>query len=346
MVYGIAFSPDSQLMAVAGVASKGGLGRGARGGASVWNLGTRKKVAAVSGARNSDVAAVAFSPEGKFLAVGDFGGGVVLWDLAAGKQALAIDARLPGDDEKAGEGGSPALFGLEFSPDGRWLVVYPSEKGRVRAWNVATGRREETWITAKDLEISSLAFDPAGHAYGLGFVFDLPEGGGLVGNEPARLVLWDFAAGKPAWSRSPVSPITGAYLSANRRRVALIDQSLDDPKRPPSEVLLLDPANGKPAATYRASGPLNSTALGPDGRLLACIVQPSPVEGKPRGASELQLADAATGRTLARIVAHETGDGSELAFSADSRLIGASFGEAGVKVWDLAKILGGEAPHP
>lgn len=346
MAYGLAISPDSRLVAVAGVASKGGGGRGAEGGASVWDLATRKKVAAIPGTRNSDVNAVAFSPDGKLLAVGDFGAGVVIWDLAAGKQARAIDARLPGAGERAGEGGAPALFGLRFSPGGRSLVVFPSEKGRVRAWDVATGRREGAWITANDLEVSSLAFDPAGHALGLGFVIDSPEGGGLVGNEPARLVLWDFAAGRAAWSRSPVSPITSAHLSADGRRVALIDQSRDDPKRPPSEVLLLDPASGKTVATFRAPGPLNSTALGPDGRLLASIVQLTPVAGKPGGPSELQLADATTGRPLARIIAHEVGDNSELAFSSDSRSIGASFGDGGIKVWDVAKILGGEAPHP
>jgi WD40 repeat protein len=72
------------------------------------------------------VAAVAFSPDGKYLAAGTYGR-VTIWDLAAVKPAKVLTNVLA------------AVNDLKFSPDGKLLVVaggQPSAKGDLRIYQV------------------------------------------------------------------------------------------------------------------------------------------------------------------------------------------------------------------
>ena len=92
---GIAFSADSKLFAVTS-------GSGARY-TKVWDTADRREVARLGGGGYS----VAFSPDGRRLAIGDADEkAVVVWDLESRRQLVAL----------AGEG---SIFnGVGFSPDG------------------------------------------------------------------------------------------------------------------------------------------------------------------------------------------------------------------------------------
>ena len=79
-------------------------------------------------AEGSPVISVAFSPDGRTLAVGDFGGHVGLWDTATGRRT-AILAQ-----------GNP-VYSVAFSPDGRTLAAGDTG-GHVGLWDTATGRRD------------------------------------------------------------------------------------------------------------------------------------------------------------------------------------------------------------
>ena len=71
------------------------------------------------------VRSVAFSPDGKMLATGDFDGTIRLWDVATGRQ---IDS-LPG----------VSVTSLAFSPDG--TVLAAADGDNTVLWNVASGRQ-------------------------------------------------------------------------------------------------------------------------------------------------------------------------------------------------------------
>jgi tetratricopeptide (TPR) repeat protein len=92
---------------------------------------------------------VAFSPDGKALAVATFEGTVQLWDVATGKRLETL------------KGHSNAVRAVVFSPDGRTLAS-GSLDHTVRLWNVET-RRELMQLDSGGVELGevrSLAFAP------------------------------------------------------------------------------------------------------------------------------------------------------------------------------------------
>ena len=74
---------------------------------------------------------VAFSPDGKWLAAGDSGGLVFIWEVATGKMIRQFDIRQR----------SPAVF---FSHDGKSLGTRTTQ-GEVRLWETDSGRRQASF---------------------------------------------------------------------------------------------------------------------------------------------------------------------------------------------------------
>jgi len=98
---------------------------------------------------------VAFSPDGKTLAVGTASSGIRLWDTATGKV-------LPGEFKDH----LNSFMALSFSPDGKMLAVggYPNAGGfdsRVHLLEVATGKELQT-LRGHSNCVRAVAFSPNG----------------------------------------------------------------------------------------------------------------------------------------------------------------------------------------
>jgi hypothetical protein len=99
----------------------------------------------------SPITAVAFHPEGRFLATGSYGL-VTIWDLDQGKPARTITAVLG------------AVNDLRYSPDGKTLAVaggQPSARGDLRLFNAADGKLIRTLSGHEDV-IGSVSWSPDG----------------------------------------------------------------------------------------------------------------------------------------------------------------------------------------
>jgi WD40 repeat protein len=118
-------------------------------------------------------ACVAFSPDNKQLASGDYEGSLVLRDLKTGR----VQLELKGNTRKAKTG--VQLLSLAFSPDGKRLAS-GCEDGTLRLWGARTGRE---------------MMDLRGHAGSVTSVAFSPDGKRLASTDSGgTIIVWDVSA--------------------------------------------------------------------------------------------------------------------------------------------------------
>jgi WD40 repeat protein len=158
-VSSVAFSPDGKTLA------SGSWDKAIK----LWDVATGRNAATFSG-HAEDVDSVAFNPAGKTLASLSWKT-IELWDVASGKNTITFD----GDFYRAES--------VAFSPDGKTLAS-GSDEGRVRLWEVTTGKIAATFVDAESPVVCSVAFSPDGKTLA------------SVGYCGGRLKLWNVTTGK------------------------------------------------------------------------------------------------------------------------------------------------------
>jgi len=141
-VFGIAFSPDSILLA-----SGSGMGPSDVSDFTVrlWDVAGGRERHVLQGHRG-DVHAVAFSPDGALLASASIDYTVRLWDVQSGEVVHTLNHR-------------DGLWDVAFSPDGK-LLASAGVEHQVRLWDVASGRLLRS--LRHDDEVMAVAFSPDG----------------------------------------------------------------------------------------------------------------------------------------------------------------------------------------
>src|SRR5687768_3469066 len=72
---------------------------------------------------------MAFSPDGRRVGFGRWDGTLPLWDVRTGEELRTL--RSAGVDPYG-------VYGLAFSPDGRWIAATANDLGAVTVWDAAT----------------------------------------------------------------------------------------------------------------------------------------------------------------------------------------------------------------
>jgi WD40 repeat protein len=219
-----AFNPSGTLLATAG-------GPG-NSGTYLWQLNPKRKIATLHGQPGSSIKAVAFSANGRKLAVNDDSGVVRVWALPRGPgagPATVVSPPLPGVNSDT----------VAFSPVGSTLAMGGND-GQVYLWNEATGNSGRTLLAPGGAAVTSLAFSPndqavvAGEMNGLIYVWDLPKhrlttlldpsaspiesvafspnsSWLATGDDAGKTYLWHLPATKPAETlTNPKGAATGA----------------------------------------------------------------------------------------------------------------------------------------
>jgi WD40 repeat protein len=274
-VNAVAFSPDSRLLALA-------LGQQGRGTIEVWDLrpdtGTEHMLVATYD-QDSQVSAIAFSPDGLTLAAATDSGTISLWDPTS----QAPLATFPHERQ---------VTSVAFSPDGTLLAAGttgvrttqiegpngPLEVGApiwsVELWDPATGNHVATLSDNRDTGLfPALALDIFNPATPVAFSPDgsLLANGFAYGYSGALVHLWDphshqlvatltdevAPADDPVWARTVAFSPDGRILAAGGVG---------------GSGFLWDLANRQQAATFGTTseyGDMTSVAFSPDGTLLA-----------------------------------------------------------------------------
>ena len=159
-VLAVAFSPERHLLASGN----------ADGTIRVWDVADSAHPkplgeAQLGGAQlggGSGVYSLAFSPDGRTLASGDYGGTIQLWNAAELTYLRPLGQPLIGGGAQVGS--------VAFSPDGT-MMASGSFDGTTRLWNVAKPADPQPLgqpLTSGTVPVDSVAFSPDGHTLASG----------------------------------------------------------------------------------------------------------------------------------------------------------------------------------
>jgi WD40 repeat protein/tRNA A-37 threonylcarbamoyl transferase component Bud32 len=333
-VTGIAFSPDGQHLASAGLEPL----------VRIWDVHTGQLVRPLQG--HSDVVyGVAYSPDGSLLATASWDHTVKIWNAALGQEVRTL------------LGHTKDVWRVAFSPDGRLLASVSKEA--VKVWDVATGQEVRTLGPVGGLERYGLAYSPngqlvavtmhdqtvilwnvetgekvqvfRGHTSTVKNVAFSPDGrlvasgaGDLSRSDRGEVKVWESATGREVFHlRSHTDPIFGVAFSPDGQR--LVSASQDQ------TVKIWDVETGQEVLTLRAhADTVRAVAFSPDGWCLATAC----VDGT------IKLWDAASWADEKPVHLVETlaGHGAAVvgvAFHADGRHLAALSDNQMIRTWDV-----------
>jgi WD40 repeat protein len=134
-VFGLAFSPDGQQLAVAGQ------------GVTIWDTTNGRETAVLKGHENH-VLSVAFHPDGKRIASASADHTIRIWDASHGQLVRTL------------QGHQNRVLDVAFSPDGERLASASFDRS-VKLWDASTGREIHTLLGHSE-EVRGVAFNPDG----------------------------------------------------------------------------------------------------------------------------------------------------------------------------------------
>jgi outer membrane protein assembly factor BamB len=248
-------------------------------------------------------AALAFSPDGKVLAVGAWDT-VKLVELASGKQ-LPAPARF-----------KDWVCSVAFSPDGKRLGSSGGSEFKPARNDNKTSAEIKLWDVAARKELGPLS----GHTNKVFSAVFAPDGKTLATGSADRTIrLWDAATGEARLVlRGHAEAVSSLAFSADGKTLA--SASWD------RTVKLWDAATGRERGSLSGhEEEVFTVAVSPDGRTLAT------------GGADwtIRLWDLATAKEQAVLKGHG-GAVYSLAFSPDGRTLASGSGDETVRLWDVA----------
>jgi WD40 repeat protein len=305
------------------------------------------KERAVLKARVDPVSCLAFSPDGKTLALGgpiERGGRLLLWDLASGKESKSLET-------------PAAVDCLAFSPDGKTLAAHGSHRD-VLLWDVRTGQQSAS--LACDFSVHRLAFSSDGKRVaaaddtemklwevGTGKELSSFRRRWVGGWSPAfspdlrtlaspmyqDVDLWDVASGKEQLMLPDHRGLVASLsFSADGKTLAVGSYRFEEGGKYFAEVKLWDAVSGKERATFKGDGDLLLVLLSADGKTLVQLGSKA-----LHWRYELKALDVDTGRVFGVVPFKTMREAPRcLALSPDGKAVAAGFADGSVRLWEVA----------
>jgi WD40 repeat protein len=310
----MAFHRDGRRLAVAGSEL-----------IEVLDVSTGARVQELRGHRKW-VYALAYSPDGEWLASGGWDRTAKLYNANTGEEKLTIF------------GHEGFVLDLAFSPDGRTLAT-TSEDRSIRLWAVPSGALLGTCHGHLDF-VQAVAFSPDGKEI---------ASGGLEGN----LKLWDLRASLPVVFSGHQGWVGSLWYRRDGRRV--VSDVLAYFRSPTEATKGWDPQTGELDASLTGVDPpeLRKDYLLPshfdatrpahastkDGRLVARVLVGMSTRSESDRSKEyttnaIEILEAETGQFRHTLTGH-TATVTNLAFSPDGQRLASTSYDRSIKLWDM-----------
>jgi WD40 repeat protein len=185
LIFGVAFSPDGQLLATAGANYDRDRKQYGPGEVKLWDAESGREVRALQG-HGSMVWRVVFSRNGKRLATASLDSTVRVWETDTGKEILVF------------RGHRHSVYDVAFSPDGELLASVGGDPknrdkpGEAFLWNAATGEQQLALAGHMGL-VGRVAFSPDGKRLATASGYWNVTSRTYNGNE---IKIWDVATGQ------------------------------------------------------------------------------------------------------------------------------------------------------
>jgi len=223
-VVAVSFSTGGKVLAFAVVGNQG------KGSVSFVDSNSGRPIRKIE---EDNINAIALSPDGQTLAIGNISGSLRLWDVNTGETKLTL------------EGQDIQTRSVAFSPDGK-LIAAGGYGNTVKLWDAKTGVSKHP-LEGHDNEIGSVAFSPDGKTI-------------ASGSEDDTVKLWDVDTGtlKRTLTGFDLSAPVVAFSPDGKLLAATANHS----------VMLFETQTGTLKLTLDG-GSVNSIAFSPDGKTLA-----------------------------------------------------------------------------
>ena len=307
-VFSLAFSPDSSLLASAGIDKT----------VRLWDARVGKQAALLEG-HTQQAIAVAFRDNVTAISAG-YDRSLRIWDVKSAKQ---VEAQTKTSSDPPQAPGMSTMFNA-FTADASTLAYVDDGGFQVYVWDVRSRSQREIKPRGPEsmkLHFRQVAF--SGNGRWLAAQLDR-------GDDTAVVELWDMKEGK--WGNTLEAPektfVAGEALAVDAEGTTVASVDIHS-----SAIQLWDAKTGK--RTHSLAGHqhdanseqimISALAFSPDGRLLASSSYDKTI----------RLWDVASGKELVALPTHGQG-AADVAFSPDGRWLATSDLDGSLQLWSVA----------